>query len=293
MPRSRGVVGDEAVERDRRRLDLVEALLADELDRSGAVDVLVVARLGLRRGREDRLRQLLRLDQTGREPVTAHLAGRACSPSSPSRTGSRGPRTRSGASRAAGTRSTGRPRAARAGGSARARVSGRTRSRTARSGRVPCPGSRSAGSRRTSRCGRSRRAADARRRARRARGPCRFRRAGLQTWTGSSLGARRLRRSNVVSRLAMVAPRSKTLVERGVVELGGDRSVRADELAGNRAPRPRRASRSAGRACRRRRARARSRRARAAAGGRRRDRARPTGSAPCAPDRRRGRRRST
>ena len=56
-----GVGRAELVERDRQSLELAEALLADELDRAGGVDVLVVALDGFRRGREDRRRQPLRL----------------------------------------------------------------------------------------------------------------------------------------------------------------------------------------------------------------------------------------
>src|SRR6185503_2850591 len=75
-PPAAGVLGDEPVERERNLFDLVEAGLADQLDRSRAIDVLVVPRRRLRRGREDRLRQLLRLDEPGGQSVTAHLAGR-------------------------------------------------------------------------------------------------------------------------------------------------------------------------------------------------------------------------
>ncbi len=76
IPRRGRALGDEAVELERQPLDLVEALLADERDGGGAVDVLVVAGLRLRRRREDRLGQLLRLDEPGRQPVAADLAGR-------------------------------------------------------------------------------------------------------------------------------------------------------------------------------------------------------------------------
>src|SRR5207237_6186662 len=63
------MLGHELVERERRRLHLVEALHADELDGRFAVAVLVVPRLRLRRRCEDRPWQLLRLDETLRQPV--------------------------------------------------------------------------------------------------------------------------------------------------------------------------------------------------------------------------------
>ena len=131
-PARRGALRDEPVELEREPLDLVEALLADELDGRVAVDVLVVPGLRLRRRREDRLGQLLPT-RRARPAAGARRPRRSRgSPSSRSRRGSRGRRTRSAASRAAGTRSSGRRRAARAGGSARRRASARTRTRRAR-----------------------------------------------------------------------------------------------------------------------------------------------------------------
>src|SRR6185312_11047091 len=65
-----------AVELERDALDLVEQLASDELGSFVARDVLVVARLRLRRRREDRLRELLRFDEPFREAVAADLAGR-------------------------------------------------------------------------------------------------------------------------------------------------------------------------------------------------------------------------
>jgi hypothetical protein len=70
------VVGGEPVQLQRDPLDLLERLPSNHLGRLLARDVLVVAGLRFRRGREDRLRQLLRLDETLRQPVPAHLAGR-------------------------------------------------------------------------------------------------------------------------------------------------------------------------------------------------------------------------
>ena len=68
-----GVVGGEAVELDRDALDLAKALLADERGRGGCVDVLVVALDRLRRGREDRLREPVRLAQPLRQRVARRL----------------------------------------------------------------------------------------------------------------------------------------------------------------------------------------------------------------------------
>ena len=56
------MLGGKAVEREREALHLREDLVPDELRRLGVADVLVVAGLRLRRGREDRLRQAVRLD---------------------------------------------------------------------------------------------------------------------------------------------------------------------------------------------------------------------------------------
>ena len=216
-----------------------------------------------------------------------HTSPVARSPSSPSRRGSRARRTRSAASRAAGTPSSGRPRAARAGGSGRGRASARTRSRTGRSARVPCRGSRSAGRRRRSRCGRWRRAAAARRRARRARGPSRF-----ATCVAVS----------DMDRFLLGGEAAKSV--EGAVEVG-DRRFEVEDVASAAASRcavisgsartssPKSRSSSHARIafrCTSRYASARSsppRRARAAAGARRRGRATPRGSAPSAPDRRR------
>src|SRR5262249_13068202 len=54
-PEPSGAFGDVAVEAEREPLDLVVALLADELDAARPIDVLVVAGLGLGRRSEDRL----------------------------------------------------------------------------------------------------------------------------------------------------------------------------------------------------------------------------------------------
>ena len=76
IPRAARVLRHEPVELEREPLDLVEALLADELDGRVAVDVLVVPGLRLRRRREDRLGQLRRLREPGRQRVPADRAGR-------------------------------------------------------------------------------------------------------------------------------------------------------------------------------------------------------------------------
>ena len=88
------------------------------------VDVLVVlAQLGLRGRREDRLGQAVGLPQPGRQLDAADGALRAGTPSSPSRTGSPAPRTRPGRCRAsrppARGRAPRRARRSRAGGSGR------------------------------------------------------------------------------------------------------------------------------------------------------------------------------
>ncbi len=75
-PARRGPVRAVAVERERDALRLGEQVGADQLGSLLARDVLVVARLRLRRRREDRLGQLLRLDEPLRQPVPADLAGR-------------------------------------------------------------------------------------------------------------------------------------------------------------------------------------------------------------------------
>src|SRR2546421_224417 len=75
MPRRRPL-RDGAVERQREPLDLVVALVPDQLGARGAVDVLVVSGLRLRRRGEDRLGQLLRLAQALWESMAADLAGR-------------------------------------------------------------------------------------------------------------------------------------------------------------------------------------------------------------------------
>ncbi len=77
IPRSSGPFRDVAVELEGHPLYLVEPLLADERDGGRAVDVLVVARLGLGRRREDRLRQLVGLGEPGGQRVPADLAGGA------------------------------------------------------------------------------------------------------------------------------------------------------------------------------------------------------------------------
>ena len=66
----RGVLGDRAVDRERGGAQpLGEVARAGELGRLLEVDRLVVALVGLGRGREDRLRQLLGLAQAGRSSM--------------------------------------------------------------------------------------------------------------------------------------------------------------------------------------------------------------------------------
>src|SRR5207248_7149608 len=71
-----GVLRRGGVQADRDLLDLAQPRFSDELGGLVAGDVLVVAGLGLRRGREDRLRQLLGLAQPGRQRVARRRAGR-------------------------------------------------------------------------------------------------------------------------------------------------------------------------------------------------------------------------
>ena len=141
---------------------------------------------GLGGRREDRLGQPIRFAQARRQRDAADARRSLRSPSSPSPTGSRAPRTRSAAARCVVTsierpRSSPRPRARSAGigrrvgreqviGDDRAACA---RTRTPRSASAPCPcrGCRSRARSRTRRCDRWRRSA-ADRRTRRCRGLC-------------------------------------------------------------------------------------------------------------------------
>ena len=97
-----------------------EQLGADERRGLRFADVEVVAGLGLRRRREDRLRQPIRFDQAGAAAGCRRPRRSPCSPSSPSPTGSRARRTRSAAAWSCARASSGR-RAASACGARRRR----------------------------------------------------------------------------------------------------------------------------------------------------------------------------
>ena len=77
IPALQRVVGRRLVQPERDLLDLAEPLLADELGRLLARDVLVVPFDRLRRRREDRLGELVRLLQALGQLVPADLAARA------------------------------------------------------------------------------------------------------------------------------------------------------------------------------------------------------------------------
>ena len=116
IPRSAACSAARSVELERDPPQLLhQRAVADDLRRAVEVDVLVVlADLGLRRRREDRLGQLVGLAQAGRQLDPADRAGRAGTPSSRSRRDSRGRRTRPGTCRACATSSPRpRPRPAR------------------------------------------------------------------------------------------------------------------------------------------------------------------------------------
>ncbi len=112
MPRSSACSGRIAVERERDLRDLAhQALVSDQLGGTLDVDRLVVPLDGLRRGREDRLGQLLGLAQPRGQRDARRPPARLVVASSPSRRDSRARRTRPAASRSARTASA-RPRTA-------------------------------------------------------------------------------------------------------------------------------------------------------------------------------------
>ena len=273
-----------------RALDLVQAFLADERGRRRAVDVLVVAARRLGRRREDRLGQLLRLGEPVGEPVAAHLAGRPVV--LPARAGE------VAAHDALDRQHLEPPALGRAAvGAQREQV---VRDQLARA-REPEPGEpgqdaslvRDLGGqdrRRTSRCGRWRRAAGARRRARRARAPCRLQGGLPQAWSGFLLagrdgrdGRRRRRRERPSRRgrrrRSSEASSSRVVTSGSAADERGEVALLVPCLHGVALDEPVRLARGRGR----------SRRARAAAGARRRARARPRGCAPCGRGRRRAR----
>ena len=173
-----GVLGAARVDLDRDPPQLFhQRPVADDLGRAVEVDVLVVvADLGLGRRGEDRLRQLVGLEQVRPAARSRRPRRPPGIPSSPSRRGSRARRTRPGTSPAAAPASPVRrpPRARRRRGSGWGRCRRSARTRIRRSGSAPCPcrGSASASPRRRSRSG-PRRPSAGRPPTRRSPGPSR------------------------------------------------------------------------------------------------------------------------
>ena len=127
IPRASACSSREAIERERRILGCLVALLSAKAGGTLLVDVLVVALDRLRRRREDRLGQPGRLlEATGKRHGRTRRPSRG-SPSSRSRRGSHARRTRSGASRAAADHRATVVAEARADGWGRARGCARTR----------------------------------------------------------------------------------------------------------------------------------------------------------------------
>ncbi len=179
-----GVRGRLGVDREREVAQARREVVPDRAGHRLERDVLVVPRLRLRGGREDRLGKTSTLPGGRREAERRRRRRSSGSPSSRSPRGSRGRRTRTGRPgtsspgrsvlrglpRATRARRGRRPRRSRRGGSARAcRTSGTRRSR-AGSGPRPCRGCPETGRRRRRRSGRWRRRG-AGRRGRRRRGP--------------------------------------------------------------------------------------------------------------------------
>ncbi len=98
MPRSRRVLGAARVDLDRDPPQLFhQRPIADDLGGAVEVDVLVVvADLGLGRRSEDRLRQLVGLEQILAAARSRRRCRSPCIPSSPTPRGSPAPRTRPG-----------------------------------------------------------------------------------------------------------------------------------------------------------------------------------------------------